>query len=65
MRTLLGKNNTDHIAAYVAHIVDPLWISMQAQPAAGEADQPGAEQRMERACLRLEKAVSRLEKAGR
>jgi TetR/AcrR family fatty acid metabolism transcriptional regulator len=64
MRTLLGKNNTGDVAAYVEHIVNPLWVSMQAQLAEDELQQSGLEQRLARACLRLEKAVGRLEKTA-
>jgi len=69
MRTLLGRNNTDDITAYVQAIVDPLWDSMQitgtepagATPASAAAN---LDRRLEKACLRVEKAAKKLEKVS-
>lgn len=63
MRTLLGKNNTDDITAYVQAIVDPLWDSMQVTGAEPARITVSLEQRLEKACLRLEKAAKKMERA--
>jgi AcrR family transcriptional regulator len=64
MRTLLGRKNTRDITAYVANIVDPLWISMQAGTGDGQTVDPDLDQRLEQACKRLEKAAGKLESAA-
>lgn len=64
MRTLLGKNNTDDIAAYVQAIVDPLWDSMQITDAKPANSTASLDQRLEKACLRVEKAAKKLEKVS-
>ena len=64
MRTLLGKNNTDDIAAYVQAIVDPLWDSMQITDAEPADSTASLDQRLEKACLRVEKAAKKLEKVS-
>ena len=64
MRTLLGKNNTDDIAAYVQAIVDPLWDSMQITAAEPADSTASLDQRLEKACLRVEKAAKKLEKVS-
>ncbi len=62
MRTLLGRKNTNRIAAYVEEIVDPLWLSMQAVGHDGNASAVSPNERLEQACLRVEKAAEKLEK---
>ena len=64
MRTLLGKDNTANVAAYVQQIVDPLWTGMLSPDGPDAAGSPKTEQRLEKACRRLEKAVRKLEQAA-
>jgi TetR/AcrR family fatty acid metabolism transcriptional regulator len=64
MRTLLGKNNTDDISAYVQAIVDPLWDSMQIAGAGSDHTTASLDLRLEKACLRLETLAKKLEKVS-
>ena len=65
MRTLLGRKNTNRIAAYVEEIVEPLWLSMQAGGKGAKESAISPAERLEQACLRVEKAAEKLEKVAR
>ena len=65
MRTLIGKKYTGQkITAYVEAIVEPLWLSMQANQEGISRASEDQDTQLDKVCQRLEKIADRLEKTA-
>ena len=62
MRTVLGRSKGRDFRSHVHAIVEPLWQSMQINPAATPAPTAALHMRLERVCERLERTAGRLQK---
>jgi TetR/AcrR family transcriptional regulator, fatty acid metabolism regulator protein len=61
MRTRLARQDGKDIAGYVGQIIDPLWRSMQIEPAQNPVAGSKEQARLERVCVRLEALADKLQ----